>query len=390
MLFIASFCSVVIAVPTGAASSPPEALLNEAKSIMLLDPARAKTMARAVQLSSQSIAGQRRRALVAAAAERIEAECSLRLDDFVTAEQQISKSIKTLDQIGGSSMLRAEALLTRGGVNAGTGRIASALGDYQAAFNGFRQIGDYRSQAIALSLIATLYNDARDNASALRYLTQARDLARSDRRLAVVIANNRGNALQDLGLHKEAEQVFATAVELADQLGSMFLRAQIMANMAGNRVAAGDLTGAAFTIRTAMPLTKNGEAAPWRPSLQAVAAEVALRQHRLAQAGRLIEQSFANVDLTKTTITSRRAHETAYRTFMALHRPAEALAHLIALKRLDDEATKLATSTSTALMGARFDFANQELRIARLRAEELRRGIAVEQENARFARLLFL
>ena len=89
-------------------------------------------------------------------------------------------------------------------------------------------------------------------------------------------------------------------------------------------------------------------------------------------------------------MSNRSAHSTAYRTFTALHQPAKALAHLVALKRLDDQATKLATNTSTALMGARFDFANQELRIARLRAEDLRRSVVIEQDKARFAQLIFM
>ncbi|WP_235512703.1 sensor histidine kinase [Sphingomonas sp. Leaf17] len=60
------------------------------------------------------------------------------------------------------------------------------------------------------------------------------------------------------------------------------------------------------------------------------------------------------------------------------------------MKRLDDESTKLATSASTALMGARFDFANQELRIAKLKADDLRRSIAFEREEARTERIMFL
>lgn len=160
--------------------------------------------------------------------------------------------------------------------------------------------------------------------------------------------------------------------------------------MARNRLVAGELDNAEHTIAQAMALTGQGEAAVWRPVLLAIAAEAALRRRHLSSAEQLIGKSFAGVDLRKTTINSRAAHDTAYRTYKALSRPAEALVHLIALKRLDDEATKLATNTSTALMGARFDFANQELRIARLRAEELRRSVVVEQEKTRFERLIFL
>ena len=119
------------------------------------------------------------------------------------------------------------------------------------------------------------------------------------------------------------------------------------------------------------------------------AAQLELQRGRIAEARVLIERSFAGVDLAKTTMPMREGHLTAYRIHRAVGNTNAALDHLEALKRLDDESTKLATQTSTALMGARFDFANQELRIARLKAEELRRSVVIEQDKARTQRLIF-
>ena len=119
------------------------------------------------------------------------------------------------------------------------------------------------------------------------------------------------------------------------------------------------------------------------------AAQLAFQRGRLAEARVLIERSFAGVDLTKSSMPMREGHLTAYRIHRAVGNTDAALGHLEALKRLDDESTKLATQTSTALMGARFDFANQELRIARLKAEELRRSVLFEQEKARTERRVF-
>ena len=95
------------------------------------------------------------------------------------------------------------------------------------------------------------------------------------------------------------------------------------------------------------------------------------------------------MDLTETSVPMREGHLTAYRIHRAVGNTTAALEHLEALKRLDDESTKLATETSTALMGARFDFANQELRIARLKAEELRRSVLFEQDKLRTQQLVF-
>src|SRR3546814_6360608 len=68
----------------------------------------------------------------------------------------------------------------------------------------------------------------------------------------------------------------------------------------------------------------------------------------------------------------------------------QALEHLEALKRLDDQTAQLAASTNTALMAARFDYTNQNLRIAQLKAEELRRSVKYERESARFQRIIFV
>src|SRR3546814_9112578 len=65
----------------------------------------------------------------------------------------------------------------------------------------------------------------------------------------------------------------------------------------------------------------------------------------------------------------------------------QALEHLEALKRLDDQTAQLAASTNTALMAARFDYTNQNLRIAQLKVEELRRSVKYERESARFQQI---
>ena len=387
--------AISLVAPTTTRAATPtasiaEELIAEATRTMVVDPNHAGELAHRAEMSASSISDSRRRQLVIAAARRLLAECALRSDDLDGAQDEIEKSIRIISVLDGNSKLMADALLTRGGVNASQSQVASALADYQSAFKLFAHVGDKRSEAVALTLISSLYNEAKDNNSALKYLTQAAELKQNDVRLAIMIANNRGTALQDLGRYAEAETVFMQAMELSKQDEGNFIRVQVMSNIARNRLAAGELDSAEITIAKAMSLIRSGAASAWRPQLLAIAAEAALRRHRTALAGRLIEQSFDGVDLKTTTMSNRSAHSTAYRTFTALHRPAEALAHLVALKRLDDEATKLATNTSTALMGARFDFANQELRIARLRAEDLRRSVVIEQDKARFERLIFM
>ncbi|OQW45177.1 MAG: hypothetical protein A4S16_13980 [Proteobacteria bacterium SG_bin6] len=119
------------------------------------------------------------------------------------------------------------------------------------------------------------------------------------------------------------------------------------------------------------------------PRLNAFAAQAAYQSGDIKQAARLIGQSFAGVDLSQTDVTVISAHETAYRIYRAVGNERLALRHLEAMKRIDDKATKLAASTNTALMAARFDYANQNLKIANLKAEEARKQLAFEHARAR-------
>ena len=119
-----------------------------------------------------------------------------------------------------------------------------------------------------------------------------------------------------------------------------------------------------------------GRRGNWQAQFDAIAAEVALRRKSLGDAERLIARSFAGVDLTKTHAV-RSAKRTKPPT-TSTRRPdgeALALAHLQAMKRLDDQIWKLSASTNTALMAARFDFANQDARIAKLKADDAARQV---------------
>ncbi len=379
-----------VAGSANAADLRAQQMLDRVKALMMSDAQAAAVQAQGAEtLISRTLRGEERIALMASA-RRLQADAFLRLDRLSAAKQLALSAKELAKKLPSNSAVAAEVMLTSGAINAAEGAVGQSLADYQQAYRIFQRAKQERGQALALLYISILYSGARDNVAALRYINQSADLRVADQKLSVSILNNRGGVLQDSGKFVDAEKAFRKALRAMPMSVGTLPRVQIMGNIARNRLKAGSLDAAELTIAQAMALTRSGEAAAWRPQLMAIAAEAALRRGRVAEAGRLIEGSFAGVDLTTTTLSSREAHDTAYRTFTKLDRPAEALAHLVALKRLDDEATKLATSTSTALMGARFDFANQELRIARLRAEELRRTVAAGEVKARFERTIFL
>ena len=202
------------------------------------------------------------------------------------------------------------------------------------------------------------------------------------------IHNNSGSEWQDLGRFREAEAQLGKALVLARRMKSTVLAATVLGNIARLRLKADDIPGAATAVTEAMRLTPQGEAR--RPQLLAIAAQIALQRHDYGRARALIAESFLGVDPTTTTLASREAHQTAYETYRVLGQTDQALIHLAALKRLDDKATTLATSTSTALMAARFDFANQELRITKLKYDEGQRAVAYERASAQTQRYMFL
>jgi signal transduction histidine kinase len=284
----------------------------------------------------------------------------------------------------------AEVMLTSGGIQSSLGRPAQALLSYHQAYDLFARANDRRNQVISLIYLATLYADAHDYGNGLKYLDQATQVQLSATDLTASVYNNRGLILQSLSRPAEAERAFTTALRMAESTENTHLVAQVWGNLARHRFNEGQIAAARRAVNGGIAALRGSGVSDEQSALLSVAADIALREGRREAAERLVDRSVAGLDLDKPTPLNREMHETAYRIYAALGRPELAYAHLLALKKIDDQATKLATSTNTALMGARFDFANQELRIATLRADELRRGIAFEQARARTQRLILL
>ncbi|PKP90698.1 MAG: hybrid sensor histidine kinase/response regulator [Alphaproteobacteria bacterium HGW-Alphaproteobacteria-16] len=156
-----------------------------------------------------------------------------------------------------------------------------------------------------------------------------------------------------------------------------------MANLARSLISEDKLTEADAIIAEALAIARRTGNRSTEAQLLAISADSAFHANQLARARELIERSFAGVDIADTPISYRDAHLTAYNVYRTLGEDGRALPHLERVRTLGDEAAQLATSTNMALMAARFDYANQELQIANLKAEELRR-------SAEFERTIFI
>ena len=118
-------------------------------------------------------------------------------------------------------------------------------------------------------------------------------------------------------------------------------------------------------------------------------AALNLAEGQLNDARDDVEEAFSASDKAQTDQSFSPIHLTAYKVYKALGDPARALEHLERYRVMEDEARALAASTNAALMTAKFDFANQNARIATLKAGQLERDVALTRLRARQAAVLF-
>lgn len=286
--------------------------------------------------------------------------------------------------------LNANILLSLGSALTDGGRIAEGLSTLQRAYALFLRTGDTRGRARALILIALLYENAGDNGNALRYFEQARAAHDEDPGLTVAIENGRGITLNEMGQHAVAAQAFERALAAAHRQNSLPSMAAILTNLGDAQLRAGDIAGAEASIAQGLALTRDPRAAPLVRNLIPIQAAIAQRRGEIERATALIDSRFHGVDLAHTNLNDRDAHEIAYGIYRARGNYELALAHLTAMKRLDDRATEIARSTGAALATARFDYANQELRIAKLKADDLTKTVAFERTAARSQKIMFV
>jgi signal transduction histidine kinase len=282
------------------------------------------------------------------------------------------------DSVEYGDLLVMRAISARSG-----GDLEQALSDSLKAYKIFSATSQRRSQAIALSSIGSIYLVARDYPSALRYYAEAADVYRADAALLVAAFGNRGVAYKELGRYPAAVAEFERGLAVAQRQGSPMLQARILGDLAVTQIRAGQSSAAEESVDRGLALLNTSADRAFAPFLLGASAQLAERRGRYDNAAKLIEQIFASKDLTQTPAELREFLETGYRVYKAKGDEARALEYLEAFKTVDDRARALAASANAALMSARFDFANQQSRIAQLRANEVRQQATIDQARAR-------
>ena len=359
--------------------------VDAAKAAMLNTPQAALAFARRAQAAAlrHPASPDRERAL--ATAGWLEGEALIRVNRPAEATPVIDAALARARTAAPAGKLEGDLLKARGSAAAAQERVQPALADFQAAYRVYQHADIPRSEALVLQEIGRIYSDARDYPHSVRYYEQSTELLKHDPSLTLAVRNNLGWDYLGLGRNEEALGQFAMALKLARSTDSRLMTVRVLPNLALAQMRTGRLTDADATLAQAFQLahsdadTRAGELFIWDAK-----AQLDVRRGRTAAARDDLERAFAGQDLSRTDARFSEAHATAWRVYSALGQPDRALAHLTAYKRLDDQARDLAASTNAALMGAQFDFANQDLKIERLRSEKLQRDVALEQSRARF------
>ena len=386
MTMVRRLAATLIALALLAALGPASAVVNEsrfnqeavaARQQIVLDPQAGLQTANRLGQEAARFETENSRRVATATVDWLRAEALIRLDQPKRARQFAEEGLARVSELGPETKLVGDLILARGGAAAATGNIQLALSSYQNAYRIYRNVGAALGEAMALHNLGSLYNDAGDFENALKYEQQAADAYPGDPALLVAAYNTRGNALIELGRASAAELEYGRALVAARALKSPLLETRILQNLARSQADSGRLAAAEVTIAKARQLARSGPAANWRPALDGVAALIALKQGRLDDAAALIDRTFASAQAVQATMPLRDFHQTAYQIFRKRGEEGKALAHLEAFERLDDQKRALTASANAALMSARFDFANQNAKIAQ-------RDKMISETQARF------
>jgi signal transduction histidine kinase/CheY-like chemotaxis protein len=379
--------ALVAAAPAYAAGDDlPKAIASEvqaAKDSMMSDQAAALRHAAAIEKAANGLTDPRQHALAVATARWLAAEARLRNDEPDKAAPLLADGLRIVRTVNEPTKLRGDLLMSLGALYMARNQAVQALQSYQDAFKIFGALSETRSQAIALQNIGTLYVAANDDGRAEQYFRQAAELYGSDPLLSLSLHNNRASVLYTLERYAESTREYKAALSIAREMDQPLLEARLLSNLARSEIALKQFGEADLAVTRGFQLLRGADADLLLRHMFSTAAALASGRGDLAKAERLIGQAFAGLDATKTTVEFRNDHVYAYEIYSKAGDNRAALIHLQAMKRLNDESSKVATSTSAALMAAQFNWAKQQGDIERLKAEEAER-------RQRFQLILFL
>ncbi|WP_300542841.1 EAL domain-containing protein [Maricaulis sp.] len=355
--------------------------VSAAQSSMMADPNAALQLSqRAGQLAAQLPAPDRD--IAHATAWWLQSEALTRLG---RSEEAYPVALRALEQLGENpapAKLTGDIYTSLGRIEKVLGQHGSALERYQQAYEIYRGIDERRSESIALQSMASIYTDAQQYDRAVEYFENA--LARyQDPSLDLAAHNNMANALTQLEAFERAAVSFTRARELAREMESPILEARILNNLANMYILAGRYDEAEAAIDEAFVRVADDGTFEWVRFFWGVRAQIAHARGESRDALRFLAVALEGVDSRETNQTFMELHGSAAEIYAENGEWDSAYEHLRAFKRLTDERADFASSANAALMGAQFDFAEQELEIQQLRSASLEQALQLSRSRQR-------
>ncbi len=358
--------------------------------VLLVSNAPAALTAAQSQLANASQRPSRENSIVRAEALWVMAQAQFRLGDTDAALATLTGFTRLRLTGGDYRRMQGNAELLEGLIARQAGNFPQALIHYRAAQTHFLAARDRRGQGQALQALGLLYNDTIDTENAQRYLLMASETYNDDDVIYNLgLNNNLGAAYNTSGDFARAMLYFSRAVDYAEQIGVESYAQTFRVNIALNQIDLRRFSDAAETLRLIGPL-ESIPAGPFRVELTRTHALLALRTGNIASAVQLIDGLMADINPAETTSGYRYSHTVAYQVYDAAGRHREALAHLEATRRLEEEGSRLIASNRAALLAAQFGYDAQNARIDRLKAEQLERSVAFQQQQAAMQRTFLL
>lgn len=365
-----------------------EERLAAAKTAMLTDQEAALNQSRDAQAMASRLPPGPARSRLELHGMWLEGEALTRLGWPERAEPIILRALRLAQTLETESGLYADILTTSSSIYARTGRPERSLDALLRAHALYRSLGNTRSQAIVLEKLAIIYTSARDFERALNYSNEAEAIADGDTSLMLVIQNNRGNIYREMDRYGEAAQAYEIALAQSKKMNSPGLEAQILTNIALVLLLDGNIDGAAAMIAQLNAFGGESTAAV-AGFVSIISAEIDRQRGDLPAALAHLEAAFQTLDVDTATTQSRQFFRIAETIYRSAGRHERAYQLLKIVNRLDKEVMQVASSTTSALMMAKFDAQNSELTIAKLEADQFRKNVLLQRSQTRNRVLLF-
>lgn len=361
--------------------------VERARKIMMTSPSEAEGMGHRMERIMATRPGGAPRDLGLSRAKWILGEAALRLNQIEEAKAFIYDAYQFARKAN-NAQAQGDSLLTRGSIKSETGDPAGALTDFLEAYRMFQRSGDRRNQSITLQYLSSLHADAADYQRAWNYLRQASEVYHGEKRLDLSVSNNTANVLDQLGHLDAAETEYRRAAGMAREIGEYALQVQVLNNMCRSQITRHHLGAAAATLAEMKDIIHRRHMRI-DDKIMVTVAQYEQARSNYPGARAAIERAMSYASGNQMIQRYRDMHLTAYRIYRHMGEDKAALVHLEKAKQLKDEAVDLSLSMKTALLSAKFDYANQELRISHLRAQDLRRSVGDARETARLQRTVF-